>query len=141
MTRAKAFGVAAALVLVPTALFGVLAAAGQWSWASCLYEQAQPLAPFLLSALGALHPLVLIGQLPFAALAAIWFYRQPRHRVLLVWLALAAAMLWMLLPPASLHDCDRKGTDVFVMPWVMLLLGWPAVVLSLFLSRPAESPP
>lgn len=140
MTRARDLGVAAALVLVPTALFGVLAAAGQWSWASCLYEQAQPLAPFLLSALEVLHPLVLICQLPFAALAAIWYYRQPRHRVLLVWLALAAVMLSMLLPPASLHDCDRKGADVLGVYMAMLILGWPAVLLSLFLSRPAGKP-
>lgn len=139
MIRPRAAATVAGMALAPAAAFVALAALGEWSWASCLHEIRQPFGPAFGRALGLLaHPLALAGLAPFPALAALWLWRRPRRAAFLVWLALCAALLWMLLPPGSLHDCDRKGTDTFVIPLLLAAVGWLAILIALALTRPAR---
>lgn len=119
---------ALALLLLPGLLLSFLLALGERDWFHCFAHADHAAAPPLpsLFAAGELAPVLLetltppfshplLGALHFGPtlLFALFFLRAGspgQRRILLA--ALGAYLLfclWMLLPPASQHDCDRKG--------------------------------
>jgi len=146
MTRAAG---AIAIFMAPGFLLSFLLALGERDWFHCFSYTGTWNAPSLPSifAPGELTP-VLLETLtpPFShwlltilhfgpfALFALLFYlaRQSSQRnAILLGLALFIGVcLFALLPAASQHDCDRKGTDAAFLLFTFVPLGFLAALLA-----------
>lgn len=128
---------AGTLALLPGLLFLVLVTMGKQDHAACLDQAAVSFWPTL--AAGAallLHPVGFIGLVPFFGLAASFYARSNRRLTVLLWLGLLAMLFFFLWPPASQHDCDRKGTAGELALLLLLLPGLIANWIALWASRP-----
>lgn len=138
-------------------LLSFLLALGERSWFHCFAHLGAeaPALPSLLAP-GELMP-VLLETLtpPFGhwllfllhygaglgfALAVILASHPKQHATLFwVFLLFLAAVLLVLLPITSQHDCDRKGTDAIFSLMLLAPLGYVLALGSVYLSRPKRS--
>lgn len=131
---------AAALALAPPALWLVLATLADRDWRRCTGIDGTGL-PSGLAQTAAFAGLIVLAVLPWMALAGAWLHRRPRGRVLAIWAVMVVALLWVMLPPWSLHDCDRKGSVAMLLPLTGFVPLWLALLAALMLTRPKAKAP
>ncbi|WP_238365201.1 hypothetical protein [Mesobacterium pallidum] len=123
------------LLLGSALTLSLLLQLGEQGWRQCLGQASEVSRLMADTALTPVSSLMAAGLLlgPFAGFALfLALARNPRQRkVLLAGAALFGLFCaWALLPPASQHDCDRKGTHgAFVLP-VLIVAGWIAALFT-----------
>ena len=129
--------VAAALALTPVLVFLVLLALGWQSYDRCFGQQGLSFPAALSKAAGEVfHPLGFVGLVPFLGLAGIWHSGDNGRLTLALWFGLIVLGLWAMLPPSTLHDCDRKGMDGAVTLVALVIPGLLACWIATWNSRP-----
>jgi hypothetical protein len=131
------WGGAAFMGLAPIAVIACLLALGRQGFDLCFNQKALSFwASVAAEAPGLLHPIGFVGLVPFLALATVWANRSNQGFTFGIWLALLGLAVVMLWPPASMHDCDRKGSNGIFIVLMLVLPGIFANWLAVWKSNP-----
>jgi hypothetical protein len=142
-------GGAVAILILPALLLSFLLALGERDWFHCfahvdstnipplpsIFDRGE-FMPVLLETLTPPFSRPLLAVLHFGPtlIFAILFglsRSNARRRMLLMVLGLFLIwVVWMLVPAASQHDCDRKGTDAMLALPMFILAGSIAALLA-----------